>query len=201
LLVRHGDAMDPFEKLDRIAQLKTETDEHRANIAERQAAREANPLAYDDYLRQREAPARDLVFKKRDDALAPVAADNADDAENQKGWDLWIRRHLDIERKGLIAAIEQDVGDVAARLRAEFKGEIAKLEEARVTREQAQAEKTAALVEVRKELVLERNARERTQLEAALAQRDARIGALEERLSMLARFLSLQGLEPPKGVV
>jgi hypothetical protein len=209
--------VDRSERSDMIDRLRAETDEARERIAEREAERERDPIKMDDYLRSkrddrsaferrryvdREAPSGELAYRTTENALQPTPALDAD-AANAEGWDRWIKAHLAIERKGLIEAIEQDVGEVVARLRAERDvGETQlrrQITELRCTLQERE-ERAAALVEVRKELVLERGERERTQLEAALAQRDARINALEERMQILLRFLSLSGIDPPKGL-
>jgi hypothetical protein len=60
-----------------IDRLKAEADEGRERIAERQAARERDPIAYDNFLRSEQYIAREslpgeLVYKDRQDALVPV---------------------------------------------------------------------------------------------------------------------------------
>jgi hypothetical protein len=200
--------MDPAERLERIEQLKAEADEGRERIRQRQEERERDPTKMDDFMRSeryvaREAMPGELVYKDRRDALVTVGTDDAQDAVNQAGWDRWLLAHLSIERRGLIDAIEQDVNNVAASLRSERDAGEAKLQREitelrRVMQERE--ERAGAIAEVKKQLTLERDQRERTQFEAALVQRDARIAALEDKLQMLLRFLSVSGYDLPRGM-
>jgi hypothetical protein len=110
--------MDPVERLDRIEQLKAEADEGRERIAEREAARERDPIAYDNFLRsqrvEREAGDLSLVFKTREDALAPVPAPDTD-AANAEGWDRWLRGHLSIERAVVLDQVARTVAEFASQ--------------------------------------------------------------------------------------
>jgi hypothetical protein len=65
---------------------------------------------------------------------------------------------------------------------------------------QAQTDRNATLVQIKREADISRAELTRQRYESALALRDGRIDALEQRLGMLLRFLSLQGLEPPTGL-
>jgi hypothetical protein len=191
-----------MDRLERIAQLKAEAKEHRANIAEREAARERDPVAMHDYLLvQRDAGRAELLYRVTE--TAPTSSPDVDydaantDAENQKGWDLWIRRHLDIERRGLLDALERDMAEILAKLHAQREaGEAALRREITELRRELQhaEDRRVAVAEVRRQFAGELD-------QQRLAERDTRIASLEQRLDMLARFLSLQGLEPPQGVV
>jgi hypothetical protein len=197
-----------MDRLQRIDQLKAEAAAGRERIRQRQQQREADPIAMSDYLRRKqsdipngnitvvEREAGALVFKQRDDALVTATTD----AENQKGWDLWLRRHLDNERAEVFDIIARQMAEFAYEYLAEklapLKTEIADLKRTLVERD----ERAKALGELKHELAGERVEREALQLSSALAARDARIDALEDKLQILLRFLSLSGLEPPKGV-
>ena len=143
---------------------------------------------------QRESSQAGLVFKTNSNALVPVPAADAD-TQNEQAWNLWIRRHLDVERKGLLDALERDMADTVATLRTERNADTAalrrELTELRRTMQERE-ERAAAVAEVRKQYV----GLERQQLQTELASRDTRITALEERLQMLLRFLSINGLDP-----
>ena len=195
------------ERLDRIDELKASNDQLHAERDGRARARELDPFAYDDYLRaersaepergafvQRESSQAGLVFKTNSNALVPVPAADAD-TQNEQAWNLWIRRHLDVERKGLLDALERDMADTVATLRTERNADTAalrrELTELRRTMQERE-ERAAAVAEVRKQYV----GLERQQLQTELASRDTRITALEERLQMLLRFLSINGLDP-----
>ena len=199
------------ERLDRIDELKASNDQLHAERDGRARARELDPFAYDDYLRaersaepergayvQRESSQAGLVFKTNSNALVPVPAADAD-TQNEQAWNLWIRRHLDVERKGLLDALERDMADTVATLRTERNADTAalrrELTELRRTMQERE-ERAAAVAEVRKQYV----GLERQQLQTELASRDTRITALEERLQMLLRFLSLSGIDPPRGL-
>ena len=195
------------ERLDRIDELKASNDQLHAERDGRARARELDPFAYDDYLLaersaepergayvQRESSQAGLVFKTNSNALVPVPAADAD-TQNEQAWNLWIRRHLDVERKGLLDALERDMADTVATLRTERNADTAalrrELTELRRTMQERE-ERAAAVAEVRKQYV----GLERQQLQTELASRDTRITALEERLQMLLRFLSINGLDP-----
>ena len=178
------------ERLDRIDELKASNDQLHAERDGRARARELDPFAYDDYLRaersaepergayvQRESSQAGLVFKTNSNALVPVPAADAD-TQNEQAWNLWIRRHLDVERKGLLDALERDMADTVATLRTERNADTAalrrELTELRRTMQERE-ERAAAVAEVRKQYV----GLERQQLQTELASRDTRITALE----------------------
>jgi hypothetical protein len=213
--------MDPLERMARINQLRIEADEGRARIAEREAARERDPIAYDDYV-MREGRDAGLHYRTQENTapVKPTYVEMYHDVDdpthkylvhnisehnevNRKGWDDWVKAHLAIERKGLIAALERDVAEVVTNLRDEIRAD-RDAGEAKLRREITELqrvvaeheERRAAVAEVRKEYA----GVERERLESALAQRDARINALEERMQILLRFLSLTGIDPPKGL-
>ena len=53
-----------------------------------------------------------LVFKTREDALAPVGADA--DATNAEGWDRWVKAHLANERAETVAILTKVIGEFAS---------------------------------------------------------------------------------------
>ena len=65
-----------------------------------------------------------IVYKEYDNsepAPAPVA-----DAD-WSGWERWLRAHLNIERRGLLEALEKDIADIIAEMRKERDAELLKL--------------------------------------------------------------------------
>jgi len=89
------------------------------------------------------------------------------------------------------------MADILAKLHAQREaGEAALRREITELRRELQhaEDRRVAVAEVRRQFTGELD-------QQRLAERDVRIASLEQRLDMLARFLSLQGLEPPKGVV
>jgi hypothetical protein len=203
------------ERLDRIDELKASNDQLHAERDGRARARELDPFAYDDYLRaersaepergayvQRESSQAGLVFKTNSNALVPVSTAD-DDTQNEHAWNLWIRRHLDVERRGLLDALERDMGDTVATLRAERTADTAALRRELTELRRAlqeRDERSRALGELKHELAGERVEREALQLSAALAVRDAKIEKLEMQVRMLCQFLSVGGLDLPKGL-
>jgi hypothetical protein len=187
-----------MDRLTRIDELRREADEARENIRQRQEARECDPSAMHDYLMvQRDAGRTGLLYRVTETAPTPAPAADVDvDAVNTEGWDKWLKAHLTIERRGLIEALEQDVGEIAARLRAEREaGEAALRREITELRRELQyaEDRRVAVAEVRRQFTGELD-------QQRLAERDSRIASLEQRMDMLLRFLSLQGIEPPQGV-
>jgi hypothetical protein len=137
-----------------------------------------------------------LVFKTRADALAPVGADT--DEVNATAWNAWLKAHLAIERRGLLDALAHDICEIMDAVREEREAGEARLrrEITELRRQLAEREERgAAIAEIRREYA----GVERERTDSALAQRDARISALEDKLQMLLRFLSLQGLDLPRG--
>jgi len=133
-------------------------------------------LAYTDAISERREPAggasvrksdaSGLLYRQHDDALQAHAPDSAPTPSNGddnewKGWNAWMRGHLDNERE----VIAQAIGEVAAMLREEwrdeFKDAIAK-RDATIARLEGQVEmlvrmlgsgKTADVIEVGKGIV------------------------------------------------
>jgi hypothetical protein len=112
--------MDPLERLERINQLRVEADEGRARIAEREAERERDPIAYDDFLRAehdsyvaRESLPGELIYKDRRDALVTAGTGDTD-AVNAEGWDRWLRGHLNIERAAVLDQVARTVAEFAS---------------------------------------------------------------------------------------
>jgi hypothetical protein len=200
--------MDASERIAHIQQLQREADEGRERIRRRQEERESNPELEHDFIMaeaaetqrrapvQREAPAGALVYRERHDALVTVPEANADWSQ----WEAWLDGHLEVLRSEVADSVARAIGLVIASTRkeieAKFKAEIADLRRAVAERD----ERAKALADVKREFASERAEREALQLSAALAARDARITALEDRLQMLLRFLSLSGIDPPRGL-
>ena len=62
-----------------------------------------------------------LVYKQHDNSEpAPAAAAAAD----WSAWDRWLRAHLDIERRGLLDALEKDMRNLIADLRREWRHDV-----------------------------------------------------------------------------
>jgi hypothetical protein len=106
--------MDSIERMERIDQLKTEVEEHKASIADRQASRERG-----EYV-EREARDAGLRFRTQENT-APVLYHNATDidaqnAEREKDWDRWVRAHIE----NSLANERTEVLDQVARTVAEF---------------------------------------------------------------------------------
>jgi hypothetical protein len=61
---------------------------------------------------QRDARDASLVFKERENALAPVAAPADDDSEkNSAAWNAWIAAHLEAERDFLLKAMAEGMSE------------------------------------------------------------------------------------------
>ena len=211
----------PMDREERIEQLQRETEEHKASIAAREAARERDPIAYDDFVmregraglrfrtQENTAPALPTyveMYHDRNDPSHKFLVHNLDArAEfNQKGWDEWVKGHI----KNSLTSERTEVLDQVARTVAEFtsqyihekmqplRTEIDNLKRALAERD----ERARAIAEVKREAAGERVEREALQLSSALAARDAKIAALEERLQMLLRFLSVSGYDLQRGM-
>jgi hypothetical protein len=194
--------MDPHKRLQVIADLEEKIAEGKQRIAEHQVQRESDPIAYDNFLRaEREDEARrtakvpvdvpDMIYKEYLPAVPTI------EKQDWSGWEKWMRAHLANERaviygavNKLFEAMQLDVIDAFDKLRAETKAQF-----------DAQIEKANALSDVRKQLSTEHGERERLKYETDLAARDARIATLETQVQMLCRFLSVSGLDPPKGII
>jgi hypothetical protein len=139
-----------------------------------------------------------LVFKTREDALAPIGPDP--DATNAEAWERWLRGHLNIERAEIFNTVAEQMAEFASEYVGEklqpLRSEIADLRRTLAERD----ERTKALGELRHELAGERVEREALQLSSALAARDAKIAALEDRLQMLLKFLNVSGYDLPRGM-
>src|SRR5262245_14072044 len=79
------------------------------------------------------ADGADVIYRQHDNSASAPAA--AADVGDWSGWDRWLRGHLDIERRGLLDALEKDLVEVLD-------------EERRVTRQESEAE----LLKVRAEV-------------------------------------------------
>jgi hypothetical protein len=204
--------VDRNERLNMIDRLKAETDAHRENLLRRQEKRENDPMAMHDHLMagaaetQRAAPVqRDgqvagLLYRVTETTPAPAQTGSTMDPETQVGWDRWLRGHLDNERAEMLEILTKGVGEgmseyVFQRLQP-LRTEIADLK--RILQERD--ERAHALSELKREFQGERVEHEALALASALAVRDAKIEKLEEKLGMLLRFLSLQGLDLPRGM-
>jgi hypothetical protein len=80
---------------------------------------------------------------------------------------------------------------------------IKKLERAELTRtvrDQTIIERSGRISELMRDNAASRAELARQQFDQAFSQRDARLRTMEEKFAMLLQFLSLQGLDPPKGL-
>jgi hypothetical protein len=204
--------MTPLDRLERINQLQRDNDAARERLAEEERRRAADPIKMDDYRRaEQEAEAaaerdayvrhradeRGMIHKTTRDALVSVPMADAD-AENERGWNEWVKAHLANERAEMM--------DIVARAMAEFtseytrerlqplEAEIAELRRVLAERD----ERSKALAEIKREFAGERAEAEALQLASALAARDHRIEQLETQVRMLCGFLSVGGYTLPK---
>jgi hypothetical protein len=191
---------DPFSEIEQL-------------LADRRLTKDENDLGYTRPVRAslvRKSDPGGLLYRITDNN-APASDRGADDgpsdtdidaenARNQKGWDDWIAAHLRNERGALLDMVTEAVAEFTSGYVSEklqpLRTEIADLKRALAEREQ----RAAAISEVKKQYAGERLERDALQLSSALALRDARIAALEDRLQMLLRFLSLSDINPPKGL-
>jgi hypothetical protein len=196
----------PLSTAERIAQLQAEAEAHRAHIAEREGARERDPIAMADYLRSEhdhipkenkvERDAGGLLFRQQDNAL--VSAPEA--AADWSAWQAWLDGHLNVLRAEMMEAVAEGMAEFANEYIAEKLAPLqTELTDLRRTL-QERDERAVAIAEVKKQYAGERAEREALALAAALTVRDAKIEKLEMQLGILLRFLSLSGLEPPKGL-
>jgi hypothetical protein len=210
--------MDPTERAAMIEDLERKRADNLAAIEERRRAFEADIFAQHDALMAECAAETktgvkstlvnsadkttvpgDLIYKEYRPAVPP-----ADELKWVEGWEAWMRGHLANERMVTYAAVNKlfeamqlDVLDAFDKLRGEV-----------TARFDAQAEKAGALADVKKQASIDRRERERVERDAErqkhesdFAARDARIAALETQVQMLCRFLSVSGLDLPKGIV
>jgi hypothetical protein len=201
--------MNADERAERIQQLQGDVDQHRSNIRQREEARAQNPILMHDHLMstreadaapqpvapvQREADPAGLLYRVTE--TAPVVMS----AEDSARWNAWIDGRLQTERA--------EVFDIIARQMGEGMSEYTHLKLEPIRRELADLRRTLeerdergrAVAEVRRELQGERVERQALELSAALERRDARIAALEQRVDMLLRHMSLMGVTPPREV-
>jgi hypothetical protein len=206
-------AVSQNARLDRIDQLQAEIVEGHARIRQRQEQRAADPCLEQDWLMgdapsrlegqggapvQREGPAGDLVYRRTEDALQPAAG--AMDAANAEGWNRWVKAHLANERAEIIELLIQALGEFGVEFTREKVAPLeAKIADLRRTL-QERDERTKAIAEIKREVAGERVEREALQLSAALAVRDAKIEKLETQIRMLCSFLSVSGVDLPKGL-
>jgi hypothetical protein len=129
--------VNPEERLDRIDELRRQIDEGRARIAEREAAREADPVLMHDYLMseqeataapERGPPVREtdpagIIYRRYENNAATAAAvDQAATAE----WNAWFSAgftaHTEVERR----VTGEAIGEVAHLVKQELLRELAK---------------------------------------------------------------------------
>jgi hypothetical protein len=195
-----------MDREERIEQLQREADEGRERIRQRQEERERDPakmhdwlkLSHDNSKRHSVTASHEIIHKEMPIERQLPAEFSA--AQNAEGWNHWIKAHLANERAELIDVLTRTIGEFASQYVHEklqpLRTEIADLRRTLVERD----ERARALAEVKREVAGERVEREALQLSAALAARDAKIAALEDRMQILLRFLSLSGIDPPKGL-
>jgi hypothetical protein len=200
--------MMPDERAARIRELQGQADEHRENIAEREDARAQNPILMHEYIRaeqqtapvQRDVGQAELLYRVTETVSAPVQTADVMDAETQAKWDNWVKAHLANERAEVIDQVTRIVAEFTSEYTFQklqpLRTEIADLKRTLQERD----ERAHALSELKREFQGERTEHQALQLAAALAMRDHRIDALEERVQTLMRFMSLAGIDPPKGL-
>jgi hypothetical protein len=205
-------AVSQNTRLDQIDQLQAEIDEGRARIRQRQEQREQNPAEMQDWLMdgapsrseahrersvQREGPAGDLVYKERPEALVTAAAAGEQD---WSAWERWMAAHQANLKTEIYDALAVGMAEFASEYVSEklapLKVEIADLKRTLAERD----ERAKAIAEVKREVAGERVEREALQLASALAVRDAKIEKLETQVRMLCSFLSVSGVDLPKGL-
>ena len=188
---------------------------------------------------QRDTRNASLVFKERENALAPVAAPADDDSEkNSAAWNAWIVAHLEAERDFLLkgmaegmseyvhfklterdAVINREINSLKAE-NAELRGMLGSaLSALDAVRKNAEASAQEWIADKRERAIRDATIRERsariTQLQAEnsashaelarkqrdeeFAARDQRLELVETRLGMLLRFLSVAGIDFPRG--
>jgi hypothetical protein len=211
--------MNADERAERIDELRRQADEGRENIRRREEARESDPCAMHDYLMakrdeaavpqpaariQREAPAGELKYRVIENAISqPVATSITTLSEaDSEGWNSWFNARVSPIVKeiddGFGAALRriEYIEDTYNKAVRDLKTEIASLKRGLEERDA----RAHALSELKREFQGERAEHQALQLAAALAARDHRIDALEERVKILLQYMSLQGLDPPKGL-
>jgi hypothetical protein len=188
-------AMDEYEKFRLIEDLQRRSDEGRQRIADAEAKREADPVKMDDYLRsepailstmdnvQSDRDSDELIYKEMPLAKLPTSED-----ADWSGWENWLRAHMDNERELVLTVVGDAMGELQQEVR-ELRAALA-----------SQTEKAAQLSEVKKQASIDRRERERVQRDADLAARDAKIERLELQVKMLCQFLSVSGLDLPRGL-
>jgi hypothetical protein len=202
-------SMTPDERRELIDKLRTETADSLAELERRQREREADPAAMLDWLKaEQDAPpaCRSEAYVERDGTSAgllyrvqenaPASAVMGEEPD-WSGWQAWLDGHLAIERERMLDGVAGAFSLFRAELRTDREAGEARLQrEITELRTQLQhdEERRAAVAEVRREYA----GVEHERLAGALVIRDQRIDALEQRMDILLRFLSLQGLEPPR---
>jgi hypothetical protein len=187
------------ERLDLMDRLQRENAESRMRSEERTRQREADPIAYDDFVRSepigaapmRKSGAHGLVYRTNaNGAQAPAAAAVfAQSSETDEAWNAWLRGHLDIER----VALMRGFGEAVYRY----------VQEKLIERDRALAELRAENIELKAMLA---DALKRLDAELEVARRDraaahaltVRLARLEGlfagRMSQLAAFADAHGV-------
>ena len=89
--------------------------------------------------------------------------------------------------------------EVSCRRQQDGIVELRQFEAERRAREQVSIERTQYINELRREVADVQVKLQNKEIDAALAERDARITQLETQLQMLLRFLSISGVDLPRG--
>jgi hypothetical protein len=110
-----------------------------------------------------------------------------------------------VECKGLVGDAlgkldkVRDSTEASCRRQQDGIVELRRFEAERRAREQTSLERTQYINELRRDVASVQVKLQNKEIDAALAERDAKISAIEERLQMLLRFLSISGVDPPRG--
>jgi hypothetical protein len=187
--------MDRYDREAKIRELRDANDASRAEIARREAELAADPLGFDlvkfadrratgldsdlAYTDARGEPAgeahmlrtdsRGMLYRQNDDALpapAPASALTPSSGDDEwKGWNDWLRAHLDNERADLLdivaRALSEIVDDTCEKMRREFEAAIVE-RDVKIAKLEAQAElllrmylptKTGEIIEIPKGIV------------------------------------------------
>ena len=116
--------MTEDERLDRIDELKASNDQLRAEREERERAREANPFAYDDWLRaERSVEPEPIIYRRYDgnaSAAFPEPEPSGDDEELANAVDKFAdaieRRLFELDKEN--AELRAKVGKLEGKLDA-----------------------------------------------------------------------------------
>jgi hypothetical protein len=96
--------------------------------------------------------------------------------------------------------VRRQYAEQVETLRRDFQAQIVQVEQERVIREQAAVEARNYVADIRRQAAAEHVELEKRRVDDYLAERDSRIKQLEVKMDMLCRFLSVSGVDLPKGL-